>query len=131
MSQHPDAAADRAHLDSLRAENDARLDEPATGTPFEMKVEILGNIYFFYREQAESDDIWRKFFEWADVALPMAYLSWLGIVDIKPASHHYIKEAWTEVCGIIDVDESGSYAGLKAFFAASPNDPLDDEDDDE
>lgn len=96
-------------------------------TPFSSKVEILGSIWLFYADQAKEDANWLEFFEWADVALPMSYLSWLGLVDIKPESMHYVDEAWVEVCSMIDVDVDAEYLSLKEFFAASPNGPLEDD----
>jgi len=100
-------------------------------TPFSSKVEILGNIWIFYADEAKKHETWQEFFEWADVALPMSYLSWLGMIDIKPESMHYVDEAWIELCNIIAVDADENYSNLKEFFAASPNDPVDFDEDDE
>lgn len=101
-------------------------------TSLETKMEILGNIWLFYSEEAKSHEGWSDFFEWADVALPMSYLAWMKLVDVKPESEHYVHEAWIELCQMIDVDADEEYQNLKELFAASPNDGVGtDSDDDE
>ena len=91
-------------------------------TVFSSKVGIIGSIWFFYKEQAQTHDTWRDFFEWADIALPMCYLSWMNLVDIKPESMHYVDETWDMLCEMISVDPDAEYVDLAEFFDASPND---------
>lgn len=96
-------------------------------TLFSKKIEIIGTIYMLFSEQVKDDEEWSAFFEWADVGLPMAYLSHLNLIDIKDDAKHYIDDTWIELCNIISVDAEAEYTSLKEFFDASPNDPLDND----
>lgn len=88
---------------------------------FDKKSEILGSLWFLYKENARHDEVWREFFQWADIALPFAYLVWEEIALPAPQAHHYIEEAWIVFCQIIKIDPLGDYNDLNDCFNASPN----------
>jgi hypothetical protein len=96
-------------------------------TPFSSQVEILGLVWFHYKEQAEGQEAWHSFFEWADLGLPLAYLAWTDMCNIKPEGKRIILETWTTLCEILNVDPNNRYDSLEALFDASPNLPIDAE----
>lgn len=93
-------------------------------TPFSNKVEILGQVWLFYKEQANDYDNWREFFEFADIGLPMAYMAWQELVAIKPNAKKYVEETWDVLCEVISVDPNARYDTLEQLFDASPNEPI-------
>ena len=96
-------------------------------TPFSKQVEILGQVWFFYKEQAQDHDAWREFFEYADLGLPLAYLAFTDMCNIKPEGKRIILDTWTTLCDVLDVDPDARYDSLEALFDASPNEPIDAE----
>lgn len=93
-------------------------------TPFSNKVEILGQFWLFYREQAKDDEGWVDFFDWADIGLPMAYMAWQELVTIKPDAKKYINDAWGVFCEMLNLDTNTRYGSIEEVFDASPNRPL-------
>jgi hypothetical protein len=96
-------------------------------TPFSNKVDVLGEFWLLYRDQAAEDQGWQDFIDWADVGLPMAYMAWQGMVTIKPDSKKYIEEAWDVFCEMLNVDPNGKYINMADLLDASPNAPLNTE----
>ena len=96
-------------------------------TPFSKRCEILGQLWLFYRDNHSDDLTWDKYFEVYDIGLPLAYMVWAEVATVKRGSESYVNEAWDDACGIIDVDRDAKYESLTEFFAASPNEPLEDE----
>ena len=93
-------------------------------TPFSNKVEILGQFWFFYKEEAQKYENWRDFLTFADVGLPMAYLAWQEMVTIKPNAKKYVDETWDVFCEILNLDANTRYGSLEEIFDASPNEPI-------
>lgn len=91
-------------------------------TAFSDKCTILGTLWTFYKDT--DDDVWQQFFSWADVGLPLAYMSWQGLASVKPEGKQYIEDVWVEFCKTIAIDPSAKYSILKDTFDASPNEPL-------
>ena len=96
-------------------------------TPFSKRCEILGNIWLFYSEDAKRDATWSEFFDIYDIGLPLAYFVTTGIASVKRGKESYVNDAWNDMCDIINVDKFAKYQDLAAIFAASPNEPLEDE----
>lgn len=96
-------------------------------TPFSNKVEILGEFWMFYRDQAEKDEGWQDFLSWADIGLPMAYMAWQELVTIKPDSKIYVEQTWDVLCEMLNLDPQSRFGSIAEMFDASPNDPLDAE----
>jgi hypothetical protein len=76
-------------------------------------------LWTFYKDT--DDEGWQEYFRWADVGLPLAYMSWQGIVSVKPDGKQFVEDAWVEFCNVISIDPNGKYSNLKDAFAASPN----------
>lgn len=97
-------------------------------TPFSSQVEILGLVWFHYKDKAQDHDGWHEFFEWADLGLPLAYLAFTDMCNIKPDGKRIVLETWTTLCEVLDVDPDARYDSLQALFDASPNPLIEDED---
>jgi hypothetical protein len=91
-------------------------------TTFSKKCEILGTLWSFYKDT--DNDTWQEFFSWADLGLPMAYLSWQKMVTIKAEHKGLIDDAWNVFCEMIEIDADASYTNLAATFDASSHDKL-------
>lgn len=98
-------------------------------TPFSSKCEILGDLWLYYREDAQSDPNWSEFFEWADIALPLSHMVSQGLA-ILPATEggmeaeKFIEDAWTTFCELISIDADAQYNTLGQCWEASPNSPM-------
>jgi hypothetical protein len=93
-------------------------------TPFSSQVEILGQVWFHYKEQAQEHQAWREFFEYADLGLPLAYLAWTDMCNIKPDGKRIILDTWTTLCEVLSVDPDDKYLDLEDLFDSSPNEPI-------
>lgn len=97
-------------------------------TPFSNKCKVLGDLWLYYRADAEDDNNWSEFFEWADIALPLSHMLDQGLA-ILPAtekgkeSEGFIEQAWTTFCEIISIDPDAEYNHLGECWEASPNAP--------
>ena len=63
-------------------------------TTFSDKCAILGMLWTFYKET--DDEGWQDFFRWADVGLPLAYMSWQGLATIKSDGKQYVESTWVQ-----------------------------------
>lgn len=88
-------------------------------TTFSSKCAILGMLWTFYNDT--DDEVWQSYFRWADVGLPLAYMSWQGLVSVKAEGKTYIEDSWDEFCNIISIDPNAKYSTIKDAFDASPN----------
>lgn len=97
-------------------------------TPFSSKCQILGELWLYYREDANNDEAWGQFFSWADVALPLSYMVWQNLAVLNPddpsEGTQYIEDAWTTFCEMISIDPNSKYTSLGDCWDASPNSPL-------
>jgi hypothetical protein len=93
-------------------------------TPFSNKVEMLGQMWLFYKQNHGGDQGWSDFFEFADIGLPMSYMAWQGYITIKPDAKRFVEEVWDTLCEMLDVDPESKYDSLDALMQASPNEPL-------
>lgn len=93
-------------------------------TPFSSKVDILGNIWFLYKDGVEDHQEWQDFFEWGDLGLPLAYLAKYDFATVKPDGKRIIEECWTVLCEMLSVDPDARYDDLEHLFNASPNEPI-------
>lgn len=96
---------------------------------FSDKCACLGELWCFYREDAETDPTWSDYFAWADVSLPLAFAIWRNMATIKSGedgdrAKEYVDEAFAMLCEILDVDAQGKYENLGQLFQASPNPPM-------
>lgn len=91
-------------------------------THFSNVCKVLAELWLAYNEEAKNHDEWREFFEWADIALPLAYMKNENLVTgIKDEGKKHIEEAWDVFCKMIAIDPNGSYDGIADAFNASPN----------
>jgi hypothetical protein len=95
-------------------------------TPFSNKCDILGSLWLNYREDAATNETWQAFFDYNDVALPMAYCLSEGLVDLNKNNDadSLIEETWTIFCQYIDIDPEEEYENIADAFGASLNPPL-------
>jgi hypothetical protein len=96
---------------------------------FSNKVDILGDVWLYYREDIKGNEEWEAFFSYNDVALPLAYAINMGYATIVDDSDAvaYIDETWDMLCSYIDIDPNKNYKDIHEAFAASPNKPLNSE----
>lgn len=94
-------------------------------TPFSKRCEILGQVWVYYREDANDQPAWKDFFDWADIGLPLAYSVWQGYVSTKDSAKVLVDETWDVFCSMINVDAHGKYSDLSDIFSKSPNKPID------
>lgn len=97
-------------------------------TPFSSKCQILGELWLYHREDANDDEVWSQFFDWADVALPLSYMIWNDLAVLNPddpsEGMQYIEDAWITFCEMIVIDPDNKYTNLGDCWDASPNSPL-------
>jgi hypothetical protein len=94
-------------------------------TTFSDKCRILGDFWFDYREDANKDENWKQFFEYADMGLPLAFFSDRGYASIVMSeSEEIIEETWLMFCSMCNVDPDGAYITVADVFDASPQPAL-------
>ena len=95
-------------------------------TPFSNKCEIIGALWLNYREEAESNEAWKAFFNYNDMSLPMAYLLADGVVIPGEDGDAFtlIDETWEMFCEYIEIDPEELYEDISVAFAASSRPPL-------
>lgn len=72
-------------------------------TPFSSKVEILADLWMEYR----TDEEFKDFIEYSDLALPLAYAIANGIIESTPLAEQYIEESWTILLAGMEIDDTG------------------------
>lgn len=92
-------------------------------TLFSSKCRVLGELWLYYRDESSQHNEWEQFFDWADIALPLAYMSWQELVTVKPDARRYIDDAWTTFCEMIEIDSTIEYDSIQSAWDASPNSP--------
>lgn len=100
-------------------------------TSFSEKCKILGELWLFYREDAEKNEAWNDFFTYNDVSLPLAYMlaEDIAIVSGDGKAEAFIDETFEMFCEYIEIDPEGWYQNLGDAFAHSDNPPLETNDD--
>ena len=98
-------------------------------TTFSSKATILGDLWLYYREDIKGNEAWEDFFQYNDVALPLAYVISMGYATINEDNDGvmYIDETWDTFCEYIGIDPDGEYKDIGDAFASSPNKPLEKE----
>lgn len=105
-------------------------------TPFSNKCDILGMLWVNYREDAKKNEAWNDFFSYNDIGLPLAYVLAENIAVPSPIqegkdisdAEDIIEETWNIFCEYIDIDPEEFYGDLMDTWNASPQPPLDQED---
>lgn len=92
-------------------------------TPFSSKCDILGKLWLDYHAEQIWDENWITFFQWADVALPLAYMQWQNLADINDEEEgpELIEATWNVFCGALSIDPDAEYKTLDDCLDASPN----------
>lgn len=95
-------------------------------TPFSNKCSILGQLWQDYHNEKIWDENWIVFFQWADIALPMAYLEWQGLAVIASDNDGptLIDNTWMVFCEALGIDPNAYYDFLDDCLDASPNPEL-------
>lgn len=75
---------------------------------FSSKCDILGELWFSYRE----DEAFTDFIEYNDIGLPLAYLVSQKLAKPEPQGEIYINETWDLFLEALDCDPNLEYADL-------------------
>lgn len=89
-------------------------------TTFSDKCRILGDFWLDYREDAKRDENWQEFFDFADMGLPLAFLTDRGYAVITDEGKEVVEEAWFVFCEVCGVDADEAYITVSDVFDASP-----------
>lgn len=95
-------------------------------TAFSEKCQILGDLWLYYREEANKHEAWKEFFLINDVALPAAYM--ISNDYLLPSGdgmiENFIDETWDSFCEYIEIDPEGWYRNIDEAFSASNRPPM-------
>lgn len=92
--------------------------QPAT---FEEKCALLGEFWLDYREEAQQDESWSAFLDYADVGLPLSHVLDAGYATgASEDGVSFIDETWDRFCEILNLDPQGHYESLEDMFDQSP-----------
>jgi len=83
--------------------------------PFESKLSILAELWMNYRDDQDLID----FIEYNDLGLPLAYLVYNELVDIKPQGEIYIEETYGLFISALGVEDT-IYETLDDLLRAAP-----------
>ncbi len=72
-------------------------------TPFNVRCQILGELWLSYREDEEYQD----FVEYNDLGLPLAYAIAEKIVEPNDKAEGFINETWDMLLAGLEVEDSG------------------------
>jgi hypothetical protein len=96
---------------------------------FLSKCKVLGELWLFYREEANANEQWRNFFNYNDIALPASYLISSKYVTENEDSElmSFIDESWEMFCEYIDINPDANYESIVDAWGASSQPVLDNE----
>lgn len=86
-------------------------------TEFENRVAILAELWTSYRNIKE----WQDFFDYNDIALPLAFMIDQKIVEANEVGIRYIDETWELLCETLTLDSKESYDDLEEMIEESKN----------
>ena len=72
-------------------------------TPFNIKAEILADLWMNHREA----DIFLDFVEYNDLGLPVAYLVANGVVERNKIINEFVEETFSLLLSILSVEDTG------------------------
>ena len=90
-------------------------------TSFSNQCAVLAGLWLNYRDEAETNEAWKDFFDYNDVGLPLAYMNAEGLAyseDIEEAVS-IIDETWKMFCSYIDINPDGEYESIEDAWEAS------------
>jgi hypothetical protein len=76
---------------------------PLPETPFNIKAEILADLWMNHREA----DIFLDFVEYNDLGLPVAYLVANGVVERNKIINEFVEETFSLLLSILNVEDTG------------------------
>lgn len=90
-------------------------------TPFSNKCAVLGGLWLNYREEAETNEAWKDFFDYNDVGLPLAYMNAEGLANSKNIKEavSLIEDTWKMFCEYIEISPDGDYENIADAWNAS------------
>lgn len=90
------------------------------------KCKVIGQLWVIYRDEAEENEAWSDFFRYNDVGLPAAHLiAQRYVVPVEESEiYFFINETWRMFCDYIDIDPNGEYKSINDAWDASPNLPI-------
>ncbi len=77
-------------------------------TPFEIKCDILSDLWMEYRDDQEFID----FIQYNDIGLPLAYFIANKIVTNTTISQQFIEETWNLFLGTLGITEDTGFETL-------------------
>ncbi len=77
-------------------------------TPFEIKCDILSDLWMEYRDDQEFMD----FIQYNDIGLPLAYFIANKIVSNTTISQQFIEETWSLFLGTLGITEDTGFETL-------------------
>lgn len=86
-----------------------------SGNDFESKCEILGELWFSYRDDEEFQD----FIEYNDVGLPLAYLKSVSLITLAKEGEQYVNETWDLFIEQIGANPEETYEDLDDLLDSS------------
>lgn len=72
-------------------------------TPFDIRCEILGEIWFGYKQEESLAD----FISYNDLGLPLAYLIFQNMSEPTEKGTHFINETWDLLMKALEVEDGG------------------------
>ena len=89
------------------------MNESFSGTEFEGKITILGELYNNYKE----DKTFKDFIEYNDLGLPLAYFASEGLVTLTDMATRFILESWDLFIAALEIEDTGFDTLEDVFFA--------------
>ena len=90
-------------------------------TDFSSMCNILGELYFNYKDQGEMDD----FIDFNDLGLPLAYLASENLCQVSDDGAKYIMETWALFLETLKLQDTG-WNSLDEMFDAKVEDEKED-----
>ena len=84
-------------------------------TDFSKIVDILGELYYKYRDEKNGD--FSEFIEYNDLGLPLAYFAREGLITMSHDAEKYVIETWNVLMDEINPDEDTDYDNLDEVLA--------------
>lgn len=99
------------------------MDDTPSETPFEVKCEILSDLWMEYRDDEDFADL----FSYGDLAFPLAYALTNGHIESTDSVQGFIEEVFDLLVSSMGLEDTG-FEDLDDIFLA---DGWEDEDEDE
>ena len=96
------------------------MTEPTT-TPFSKRCEILGEVWFEFRDSELLQDV----IVYGDLAFPLAFAISEKIIDSTPLAENFVNEIWELFTNGIGIETDTGFDSLEELLSASDYTPED------